>query len=106
MTVEFTAGKLREALEESIAKSKSLEPVDAGLVAAARTVADRIDDAVATADGQELTKALYLIPHLTNLLREMLATPAARVNANVGKGGESGKAARLTALRGGRAAQG
>lgn len=104
--VEFTPGKLRDAVDESIRQSRSLEPVDAALVASARTVADRIDDAVTTADGQELTKALYLIPHITNLLREMLATPASRVNANVGKEGESGKAARLTALRGGRTAQG
>jgi hypothetical protein len=96
---------IREALDESIEANKQLlAGIDSGLVATARAIADRVDDAVATADGQELTKALYLIPHVTNLLREMLATPSARLAAHVSTEAESGKKAKLTALRSTKAA--
>lgn len=95
---------LREAVDASIEASNMLEAVDAGLVAAARAVADRIDTAVATEQGAELTKALYLIPHVNNLLKEMLATPAARDAANVKPEVVSDKKAKLAALRAGRAA--
>lgn len=79
----------------------SLEPVDAALVAAARAVATRIDEAVAEGDGQELTKALYLVPHITNLLKEMLATPAARVAAGAtAKESTGGKLAQLRSVAG------
>ena len=97
--VSFDDLSLRAAVDESIRLNSSLLPVDAALVASARTVADRIDVAVETCDGQELTKALYLVPHVTNLLREMLATPASRLNAGVSKESAGGK---LTALRAGR----
>ena len=100
---EFESQSLREALDASIEVNRHLLPEDAGLVAAARAVADRIDVAVSEADGQELTKALYLIPHVTNLLREMLATPAARLKAELPDEPVSGKLAQLRAIRGGRA---
>jgi len=100
---EFESQSLREALDASIEINRQLLPEDAGLVAAARAVADRIDVAVAEADGQELTKALYLIPHVTNLLREMLATPLARSKADIAEVPVSGKLAQLRAIRGGRA---
>lgn len=100
---EFLDEGVRAALDRSIELNRHLLPVDAGLVASARAVADRIDEAVAESDGQELTKALYLIPHVNNLLREMLATPASRVQANLKDGGVSDKKAKLTALRGGKA---
>jgi hypothetical protein len=102
---DFEDQTIRAALDESIEANKQLlAEVDAALVASARAVADRIDDAVATADGQELTKALYLIPHVTNLLREMLATPSARLAAHVSTEVEGGKKAKLTALRSAKAA--
>lgn len=97
--MDFNASTVREAVDESIRLSDQLRGVDAGLVASARAVADRIDDAIATADGQELTKALYLIPHVTNLLREMLATPAARMAAGIAKENATGKLAQLRAVR-------
>lgn len=101
---EFVPGSLREAVDRSVESSRFLVvDVDAGLVAAARAVADRIDEAVASADGQELTKALYLVPHITNLLREMLATPASRVKADLPEDQVQGKLAQLRAIRGGRA---
>lgn len=100
--MEFPAGSLRAAVDESILLNRSLEPIDSGLVASARAVADRIDEAVATSDGQELTKALYLIPHVTNLLREMLATPASRLAAGVVADKPKGKLAQLRAVSGDR----
>jgi hypothetical protein len=58
--------------------SKEIKDVDAGAVQLGREYADRIDEAIATSEGQELTKALYLGPHILGVFRELLATPAAR----------------------------
>ena len=52
--------------------------VDGTVVSAGRAVAAQIDWAVKHGVGQEVTKALYLLPHLMNVLRELGATPAAR----------------------------
>lgn len=41
-------------------------------------MARQIDYALRHGQGQEVTKALYLVPHLMNVLRELGATPAAR----------------------------
>lgn len=104
---------LRDAFEESVAASADMNPqLDAALVEAGRKIADRIDDAVATSEGPELSKALYLMPHLMNILREMLATPASRqaaglkakegVRGNLGKlrsVNAAGKAGRVKASR-------
>lgn len=54
--------------------------VDAALIAAGRAVARQIDYALRHGTGQEVTKALYLVPHLMNVLREMGATPEARAS--------------------------
>jgi len=73
---------LRDAFDQSAKTSSDVNPGwDAALVEAGRKIADRVDEAVATGEGQEVTKALYLIPHLNNVLREMLATPASRAAA-------------------------
>lgn len=100
--MDFVSGSLRAAVDESISINRQLLPEDAGLVAAARAVADRIDEAIATESGSELTKALYLMPHVTNLLREMLATPAARLNAKVNKEVPGGKLGQLRSIKGGK----
>lgn len=92
---EFADQSVRDALEESIRINSQLMPEDAGLVAVARAVADQIDAAVKNSSGAELTKALYLSPHVTNFLREMLATPAARLQAKVNKEVKGGKLAQL-----------
>ncbi|WP_028472975.1 terminase small subunit [Nocardioides alkalitolerans] len=55
--------------------------VDAAVVAAGRTIAQQIDDVMETGTPLEKTKALYLMPHLLNVLRELLATPKARDDA-------------------------
>jgi hypothetical protein len=71
--------QLRQAFDESARTSEQLhEAWDSGLLEAGRKIADRVDEAVATGEGQEVTKALYLVPHMVNILREMLATPASR----------------------------
>lgn len=51
---------------------------DAAIIASGRAIARQIDYALRHGTGQEVTKALYLVPHLMNVLRELGATPAAR----------------------------
>lgn len=107
-------GDLRDAFDASVKAAAAardegvLDPKrDAALVEAGRKIADRVDEATATGEGQEVTKALYLVPHLMNVLREMYATPKARVDAGLtGKGGASGggKLAQLQSLKGGKSA--
>lgn len=75
--------QLRQAFDLAVKSSTAIEDVDAALVELGRTTADRIDAAVAAGEGQELTKALYLTPHVMNVLRELLATPAARAAADL-----------------------
>jgi hypothetical protein len=65
------AHQLREAFDRSAETSQELhEAWDAGLLEAGRKIADRVDEAVATGEGQEVTKALYLVPHMVNILVE------------------------------------
>lgn len=53
---------------------------DAAAIASGRAIARQIDYSLQHGTGQEVTKALYLVPHLMNVLRELGATPAARGN--------------------------
>jgi hypothetical protein len=70
---------MRDAFDTAVTTSADLHPqVDGALVEAGRAIADRVDEATATGEGTEVTKALYLMPHMLNVLREMLATPASR----------------------------
>jgi hypothetical protein len=105
------AGELRAAFDRTV-KACSLGPVDDALVAAGRKVADQIDTATAAGVGLEATKALYLMPHLVNILRELQATPAARKKVTVRKSSApeaaekpkeapGGKGVKLRALQGG-----
>jgi len=72
-------GALREAFDVTVKESSEVnKDLDAALVAAGRALADEIDYAIDNLTGQERTKALYLMPHLMNVLGQMLATPAAR----------------------------
>ena len=68
---------LTDAFDKT-AKACELTDVDAAVVEAGRTIARQIDYAIENLQGQDVTKALYLTPHLMNVLKEMLATPAAR----------------------------
>lgn len=68
---------MRDAFDKTIAALR-LPDTDAAAVAAGRRVAEQIDSATATGDPLQVTKALYLIPHLMNVLKDLGATPAAR----------------------------
>jgi hypothetical protein len=91
----------RDAFDKSAATSASLNVnLDAALVEAGRKIADQVDEAAASSQGVELTKALYLVPHMLNVLREMLATPAARQSAadSAPTGPQEGSLAKLRAV--------
>lgn len=90
---------------DSTVEALSTESEDASLLASGRRIAERIDDAAASGDSLAETKALYLLPHLMNILRELGATPAARAELKAkAPSGDNDKRAKLTALRGGRTA--
>lgn len=91
-------GDLRSAFDESVEANQQLIPkVDNALIEAGRKIADRVDEATAAGEGQEVTKALYLVPHLMNVLREMYATPKARQEAGLKK--EESVGGKLSSLR-------
>lgn len=95
--------ELRDAFDASVASSAHVDKMDSALIAAGRKIAERVDEAVASGEGQEVTKALYLIPHMTNVLREMLATPASRKAAEAAAPPpppKEGKLAQLRAIQG------
>jgi hypothetical protein len=74
-------GDLQRAFEQTVRACRAdgvATAQDAGLLQAGRTIAKQIDRAVREGEGAEVTKALYLMPHLLNIMREMLATPATR----------------------------
>jgi hypothetical protein len=72
------AASLSEAVERAVGAMTWLKPTDGAAVDLARVYAARIDEALETADGQEVTKALYLGPHLLNTLRALGGAPAER----------------------------
>ena len=53
---------------------------DAAVIASGRAIARQIDYSLQHGTGQEVTKALYLVPHLMNVMRVLGATPDARGN--------------------------
>lgn len=98
-------GSLRDAFDGVVVASDQLKPVDAALVESGRKIADQIDS-VDDLEGEPVTKALYLMPHLVNILKEMLATPAARKAAGLdAKESTGGKLANLRSIEGGRKAR-
>ncbi len=73
--------------------------VDAALVAAGEAICRQVDATLSNEDSSatDKTKALYLLPHLVNILREMEATPRSRTEVGPVEhpgGGVSGTAAR------------
>lgn len=91
-------GSLLDAFDEGAKGNPQLDPkADAALVEAGRTIANQIDFAVNNLSGQDVTKALYLTPHLVNILREMKATPLAR-SAVVGKVEEKKQGSKLASV--------
>ena len=69
---------MQDAYDQTVT-ALNLPAIDAAAVAAGRRVAQQIDAATATGDGLATTKALYLLPHLMNVLEKLGATPAGRV---------------------------
>lgn len=71
---------LRESFDKAVADNKHKEDVDGALIATGQTMATAIDDILKdpSATATDKTKALYLTPHLVAILKELLATPAAR----------------------------
>lgn len=91
---------LLKAYNDAVAKNSNVEDVDQALIQTGRTIADSIDKITADPDASatEKTKALYLAPHLVSILRELLATPAAR--KAVGLAASDGqKASRLQQIK-------
>ena len=74
-----------------------LHPSDRAAVDLALAYARRIDAALTEGDGPEVTKALYLGPHLLNTLRALGGAPVERQNLHVEEA-VSGKLAQLRAL--------
>lgn len=99
---------LLEAFEAAVKSSKQVEAgVDDAIIQTGRTIATSIDKVTANpkATPTDITKALYLTPHLVAILREILATPAAR--KQFGVAAASGKTAtRLQMLKEGTNAPG
>lgn len=94
------AGQLEGAFERSVESSKELvDGLDDALVESGRVIAHRVDVAVESGEGQEVTKALYLLPHLMNVMREMYATPKSRREAGVEVEKQRGKLAEIRDLR-------
>ncbi|MGO3844458.1 terminase small subunit [Agrococcus casei] len=95
---------MTESFDQTI-EALATEPEDASIVASGRRIAERIDTAAASGDATAETKALYLMPHLMNILRELGATPAARAALKAkASSGDQTKRAKLQALRGGASA--
>lgn len=90
-------GDLLTAFERTVG-AKPRQDQDAALIETGRQIAAQIDCAVETLQGSDLTKALYLSPHLVNILRELLATPAARHAAGLSDDAAEGEDV-LTTLR-------
>lgn len=69
---------LEGAVEAAVSEMGWLRASDQAAVELALTYARRIDDALEFGEGQEVTKALYLGPHLMNALRALGGAPAER----------------------------
>lgn len=93
-------GSLRDAFDQSVEASVTINRrQDAALIAAGQAITDRVDSARDAGEGSEVTKALYLLPHLMNILREMYATPRSREESGIGKEDARGKLAAVRDLR-------
>lgn len=77
----YSCGSLLGAVEITISCAKKIEPlgIDAALCESARQIASHIDLTRDAGSAESRQKSLYLVPHLMNILREMHATPGARV---------------------------
>lgn len=92
---------LLTAFNDAVAGNRQVElKVDDAIVESGRTVAKAIDDILADpeASAADKVKALYLIPHIVGILRELLATPAARKSFGVAAN-DTKKASRIANIK-------
>lgn len=72
--------RLRAGFDKSVAAARHVQQdgVHAGAVAAGRALAEQIDNVIHDPEAPvgDKTKAMYLVPHLMNVLRELMLTPA------------------------------
>jgi hypothetical protein len=64
---------------DAVVDQMELTTADGALVAAGRRLCEQLDLTAAAGDVTQLSKSMYLIPHLVTVLRELGATPAARL---------------------------
>lgn len=76
---EGPASGITAAFEQSL-DALDLTDADLAVIEAGRATAKQIDGALEHGTSYERTKALYLLPHLMNVLKELGATPAARAS--------------------------
>ena len=92
---------LLTAFDAAVAGNKQIEAgLDDAIIATGRSIAESIDTILADpeATATDRTKALYLAPHLVAILRELLATPAARKAMGVAAA-DTKKASRLQLIK-------
>lgn len=91
-------GPLERQIDAAEKEMDWLTGADKAAVELARVYARRIDEATLSEEGQEVTKALYLGPHLLNTLRALGGTPDERTKMLATKGEEK-EVNELDALR-------
>jgi hypothetical protein len=92
---------LLAAFNDAVAGNRQIElKVDDAIIESGRAVAKAIDDTIADpeASAADKVKALYLIPHIVSILRELLATPAARKSFGVAAN-DTKKASRIQNIK-------
>lgn len=90
---------LVESVNAAVEQMPWLTPADKGAVDLARSYAQRIDEALETGEGQEVTKALYLGPHLLRCLETLGGTPTGRKALNGQEGPTTGALAKLRSVQ-------
>src|SRR5664279_2130998 len=89
---------LVQSVRASVKGMGWLKPSDKAAVDLCLAYAGRIDTALAEGEGQEVTKALYLGPHLLHTLQALGGTPADRKALGVTEKDEGGQLAGLRAV--------
>ena len=94
------AASLLAAFNSAVEGNKHIETVDTAIVETGRSIARSIDDILTDdkATATDKTKALYLTPHLVAILKELLATPAARKAVGLATA-DNKKASRLQLIK-------
>lgn len=84
MAEDRIPGPLERQINVAVDGMDWLSEADKASVELARVYARRIDEATLSGEGQEVTKALYLGPHLLNTLKALGGTPDERMKMLAG----------------------